>query len=216
MSVKWLSYAVGLLLAVAMTCNRGPSETPNQTSANHRSFYSVLNDQARHERAGETSAIAVLARGAFSNAGIPPEIADAFGLTDRIVQAQKNYRAGAQPAVHETDIVTAVNNFAGSIGTPAWTHTTQAEVRKLRMHMLVVLPQLFANQAPPDAKGRYRILNPDLSPLEASFLTVTMLHAKVFSEEFQFTAAEQAQNQKLDPAAVKAVHFQRTECSSTS
>jgi hypothetical protein len=151
-----------------------------------------------------------LVHGIFGNAGIPPEIADAFGYTNRIAQAHKNYRSGAQSVVHEEDVVNAVNNFANSIGTPVWTHTTQAEVRKLRMHLLAEMPQLFANQAPPDANGHRQILSPNMSPIEASFIAITMLHVKVFSKDFQFTASELAQNQQSDPATVDAIHRQRT------
>jgi hypothetical protein len=106
-----------------------------------------------------------VAHGAFENLGIPTDIADAFGLTARIVHAQQSYRAGTQPAAHEEDLVKAWNNFANSLGAPAWAHTTKPEIRKLRMRMLVVLPQLFACQEPPDAKGHYRVLSPNMSPL---------------------------------------------------
>lgn len=125
------------------------------------------------------------------------------------MQAQENYRAGAQSAIHEADIVKAVNNFATTIGAPAWAHTTPAEVRKLRVRLGIVMPQLFLYEGPPDAKGRYPLLSPKMSPLEASFVALTMLNMKAFNPDFQFTAAEQAQNQKLDPAVVEANLHQR-------
>ena len=155
----------GLLVAAVLVCNQGPAQTPDKQPTTGKSFYSQLNEQARIERSGDASAIPVVAHGAFENLGIPTDIADAFGLTARIVHAQQSYRAGTQPAAHEEDLVKAWNNFANSLGAPAWAHTTKPEIRKLRMRMLVVLPQLFACQEPPDAKGHYRVLSPNMSPL---------------------------------------------------
>jgi hypothetical protein len=201
----------GVLVAIILMCNRGPAESPNQSTNHALSFYSRLNDAARGERAGDATQIPVLVHGAFSNAGIPVKLADAVGFTERISQAQQSYVAGTLAPIHEAAIVRAVNNFASSLGTPAWTHTTPDEIRLLRVRLVAVLPQLFAYEGPPDAARRYPLLSPKMSPVEASFIAVTMLNMKAFNHDFQFTAAERIQNEKLDPVAVRATLQQRQQ-----
>jgi len=181
-----------------------PAQAPVSESA-----YSHANKLAVRSRAGDVAATKELAREPFRNAGIPTEVADAFGFTDRIAQAETAYRQGQHSAVHEQDIVNAVNNLASTLGTPAWTHTTQAEVRRLRVRLFATVPKLFANHEPPDAKGHYSLLSPNMSPIEGSYIATTMLYMKVFYGDFQFTDAERAQNHKLDPAVVAANQKQR-------
>lgn len=173
------------------------------------SAYSHVNKLAALSRAGNTDATNQLAREPFNNAGIPIEIADAFGFTRRVAQAEIAYRKGIQAPVREADIVNAVNHFATTLGAPPWTQRTPAEIRKLRVRLFVVLPQLFANHEPPDAKGHYSLLSSNMSPLEASYIATTMLYMKVFNSDFQFTEAERTQNQHQDPAVTLATQRQR-------
>jgi hypothetical protein len=118
-------------------------------------------------------------------------MADGFGFTDRIVQAESQYRNGAHPAVHESDVVKAINNFANSIGAPQWAHTNQIEVRRLRMHMLTLYPQLMASQAPPDSKQHYKAIDEDMRPIEGAYVATTLIYQKLYNSKYQFTDAEQ-------------------------
>jgi hypothetical protein len=206
-----------VIFLVSATCVLAQSVPPSPSTGQPsqakaplgKSAYSHANDLAALSRAGNVDATNQLAREPFRNAAIPTEVADAFGFTDRIAQAEIAYRQGSHPAVHEEDVVKAVNNLATTLGTPAWTHTTQAEVRRLRVRLFATLPKLFANHEPPDSKGHYRLLSPNMSPSEASYIATTMLYMKVFYSDFQFTEAEQAQNRNLDPAVVAATQRQR-------
>ncbi len=174
-----------------------------------KTIYVYLNEQAALSRNGDTKATTELTRQMFRNTGIPVDVADAFSFTDRVVQAESAYRNGVHAGVQEADIVKAVNNLAKSINAPVWVRTNQAEIRKLRMRLLVTYPQLFASQEPPDAEGHYKALSEKMSPVEAVYLATSLLFQKRFNADFQFTEEEQAQNAKLDPATVKTMHFQR-------
>lgn len=199
------------LVALASLASNGLSQsvTPQSTTSPQRSQYFLPNQLAGQVQLGDPDAARGLAREVFKNAGIPSDAADAFGFTDRIAQAEIAYRQGRHPAVHEQDIVNAVNNLASTLGTPAWTHTTQPEVRRLRVRLFATLPKLFANNEPPDAKGHYSLLSPKMSPIEASYVATTMLYMKVFYGDFQFTDAERAQNRTLNPAIVAAAQKER-------
>jgi hypothetical protein len=204
-----------IILLLGATCALAQSVSPSSSTSQpsqapvSESAYSHANKLAALSRAGNVDATKQLAREPFRNAGIPTEAADAFGFTDRIAQAEIAYRQGQHPAVHEQDIVNAVNNLASTLGTPTWTHTTQPEVRRLRVRLFATVPKLFANHEPPDAKGHYGLLSPNMGPIEASYIATTMLYMKVFYGDFQFTDAERAQNLTLDPAVIAATRQQR-------
>lgn len=211
------SSAVIVILTLALTHSVAQSVPPTQAIAHPsppkapalRSPYSYANEQSALSRTGDVDATRALTHHLFQNASIPVEIADAFGFTDRIAGAEAAYRKGGHASVSEEQVVTAVNNFSNTLSAPTWTHTTQSEVRKLRVRLCVVLPQLFVNHGPPDAKGHYQLLSPEMSPLEASYIATTMLYMKVFDSDFQFTDSERAQSQYKDPVALLAAHGQR-------
>jgi hypothetical protein len=168
-----------------------------------------VNDQAVLARAGNSQAIASLSSTIFQRVGIPVEVADAFHYTARLAQAETDYRNGMHAAVHEEDLVRAINNLAHTLGAPEWAYTTQPEVRKLRMEFMVRYPQLLANQVPPDEKGRFQALSNNISPIEATFLATSLIYQKLYSPEYQMTAQEKAAGGK---AAISAATFrQRTQ-----
>ena len=169
-----------------------------------------LNRDAILARSGDQAAIKELADQMFTNAGIPSAVPDAFGLTEAIIRSETAYRSGGQPPLHEQNVVDAVNAFAAALGTPVWTHTSQSEVRTLRMHLMVELPQLFVNRTK-SANGQYSPASPDLSPLEASWIATSLLRQKVFNSNYQFTDAERASELFLDPPKRYAAHLQRSQ-----
>jgi hypothetical protein len=204
---------VSLLWATCCWAQTPPQKPPTglvpATKTAAKSDYSIANGEVALARSGDPKATLALAHDVFRNAGIPTEIADAFGFTSRILQAQTAYQNGRHAPIHEQDIVTAINNLASNLGTPQWTHTTQPEVRRLRVRLFLAIPQLFGNREPPDSKGRHALLSSNMSPLEASYLAVAMLYVKVFYSDFQFTDAERAQYLSQGPAALAAAQRQR-------
>lgn len=168
-----------------------------------------VNEQAVLVRAGDSQAIASLSSTIFQRVGIPVEVAGAFHFTARLAQAETDYRTSSHAAVHEEDLVHAINNLAHTLGAPEWAYTTQAEVRNLRMEFMVRYPQLLANQAPPDEKGRFQALSANISPIEAAFLATSLIYQKLYSPEYQMTAQEKAAGGK---ATISATVFpQRTQ-----
>jgi hypothetical protein len=174
-------------------------------------LHAKMNQLADLSRAGNTEATTELTRQTFLNSGIQSEIADSFGFTNRIVKAEAAFQNGVQPAIHEADIVNAVNNLANTVGAPTWVRTNQVEVRKWRMRLLATYPRLIASHEPPDANGRYKALSDNMRPVEASYIALSLLYQKHYNADFQFTDEEQAENAKLDAQIVKTKHLQRIQ-----
>lgn len=208
---------LALLLLATLLSGQAASTPPNNQQDQSKMHisqtdYAIANRQAVLSRAGNSDATRAVAREVFRNVGIPVEIADSFGYTDRVVRAQTAYLQGMHAPLHEQDVVTAVNNFAKTLGTPAWTNTTQQEVRKLRVRLFLSIPQLFVNEnGALDAKGHRALLNQNIGPMEAAFIATTMLYMKTFYPEFQFTDAERAQYQSQGRAALAAEQRRREQ-----
>ncbi len=202
--------AVGYLFAI-VPCNQMPAQVAPPVVFSGESVYAHVNHQAVLSKAGDITATADLAHELFKSVAIPTEVADAFGFTDRIVRADVAYQQKTLPAVHESDIVKAINNIVSTIGGPQWARTNQVEVRKLRMHMLVLYPQLLASRERPDGNGHRKAVGDNLRPIEAAWIATTMLYQKAYNADYQFTETENAQNAKLSTSAMKAKRQERVD-----
>jgi hypothetical protein len=209
MRVAHAILAVAVLTTTPLFAQPTTSSTLPTTQG--KSVFVYVNELADLSRAGNADATRELAHQTFRNNGIPTQIADAFGFTDRIVQAEVAYQNGMHIPVHEADIVKAVNNLVNTVRAPAWVRTNQAEVRKMRMRLLTVYPRLIASQEPPDDHGRYKALSENMRPVEAAYIAICLLYQKHYNADFQFTDEEKAQNAKLDSQTVKGEHLQRTQ-----
>ncbi len=188
-----------------------PAPSSTLPDSHRMSVFAYVNQLADLSRAGNTDAARELTRQTFRNGGIKSEIADSFGFTDRIVQAEAAYRNGTQAPIHEADIVKAVNNLANTVGAPAWVRTNQIEVRKWRVRLLATYPRLIASKEPPDTNGHYKALSENMRPVEAAYIALTLIYQKHYNPDFQFTDEEQVQNSTLDTSTVKAKHLERTQ-----
>lgn len=152
-----------------------------------------MDDLALRSQKGDLNATAELSQTIFERVGIPPTVASVFNYTQRVAQAEYDYRNGnQQPPVHEADLVKAHNNFVHAIGMQAWATTNQSEVRHLRMDFMVRYPQFLAKHGAPDKNGKYQPLDDNISPAEATFLATSLLYQKLFNHQYQLTDAERA------------------------
>jgi len=169
-----------------------------------------LDRQAALAKQGSETSIRALTTHLFKQAGVRPEIANAFSFNERVVQAEISYRKGAHLPVTDDSVVKSVNNLAASVGAPTWASTNKVEVRRLRMLLVFKYPHLMASQAPPDSKGRYKALDDTMSPLEASYVAVAMMQQKLLNPDFQFTDAEKTQPIFTDKALQAKERMART------
>lgn len=144
------------------------------------------------DQQGDPHSIALLSQTVFQRVGIPPVIAGDFHLTARLAQAETDYRSGILKPLHEIDIVNACNNFTKTLGVGVWAETNPAELRQLRMELMAGYPQLLGSHAPAGPNGRYEALSANISPVEAVFLTTSLLEQKLYRPDFQLTAEEKA------------------------
>jgi hypothetical protein len=188
-----------------------PAQTSSPSQHVSRSPYADVNDAAVLSRSANVPATNQLSRALFTSVGVPSELTEALGYTNRISSAEVAYRHGNHAAVHEADVTRSVNNLMSTLGAPTWAHTTDAEVRKLRMHMLVLYPQMMVSEKGIDSQGKQEAVSSGLRPMEAAYLATTMLYQKAYNGEYQFSDAEKAENKKLSAQAVAAKQAERTQ-----
>lgn len=198
-------------LAALLFCPWAPAQSSGQPPipVASGSTYAHVNYEAVLSRQGSSAAATELARQLFRNIGIPPEIADSYGITARIATAHAAWRRGALSGISESAVVHSVNHLMEKMGSPQWAYTSQTEVRKLRVRMVMAFPQLMAYNGPPDEDGHYRVISDTMSPIQAAYTALTLVYQKIYNSDYQFTLAEQLQNRALPSSAIQAEHVSR-------
>lgn len=121
---------------------------------------------------------------------VDPEIKKTF------VVAEVSYRGSHHVGIKDISVTIAVNRLAKKIGAPAFTYTDCAEVRRLRMKMMPLIPALFARDLKrPNGKGGFHIRE-TMSPIEAGYLFAQMIEQKLTNPIFQLTSKERRANWK--------------------
>lgn len=207
LTALFLAFAVRSIASPAPAAAAATHPKPDPYNAPFR----VMDRHAKLARQGSEADIRAITSQIFTQMGISPQLASAYGFSERVVQADLNYRRGYQDIpVRESDIVTALNNLNTTIGGPAWATTNLAEVRRLRMGLIALEPHFLASQAPPDSKGHYRALEDTMSPLQAVYVASMLIQQKLDNPDYQFTDAEKTQPAFADPVQRLQQSRQRT------
>jgi hypothetical protein len=125
-------------------------------------------------------------------------------LKDRLVAAELGYRKKGK-GIPEANIVKTVNELVERIGAPRYAGTNIGQVRFVRTSLMGGLP-FFINQESPTAskennKSMRSSINKEMSPLEATFVTMILVQQKMNNEDFQLEPREwiaRLQQKKLE------------------
>lgn len=171
-----------------------------------------LNEIAGAARADNKTSIRALVDEIFTTVELPPLPAGALDeVKDRLVRAEINYLSGRQNGIAQTNIVCTAKMIADKLQAPPYARTSDYEVKLLRASLLALLPNLIARERPHDAGASEQIgspLNSMLSPVEATFLTLTLLQQKQTNPAYQLTyderVAQWAAKYSANPPGSKA------------
>lgn len=114
----------------------------------------------------------------------------------RLNRAEVAYQQGRHRGIPEEKVVLAINGLAKKLGAPEYAMTDKHEVRKLRAGMLFTTHDLVSKEKPKEAKnkgiGDGGSISSIMSPVEAAYVTTTLIVQKVVNKEFQLTTEEKA------------------------
>jgi len=195
MSVKRTSLFLlfcGALIAAGIPCLTAIRASSISVSADEGPSWDRINRAASAVKSGDERTTRQLADEVFKHHGINqftvlPPVAS---MKDRLVNAELHYQNGEGGAINEGQIAGAVNQLADTLGAPSYAHTTEQEVKKVRLRMLTLYPS-FVGRGPSSRRDdSHPHFDENMGPLEAFHVTATMLHQKVFNPEFQISEQE--------------------------
>jgi hypothetical protein len=130
-------------------------------------------------------------------------------VKERVANAEIRFRKGQQKAIAEKAVVSTINSLADQFNSPAHAKTSIEQVRMLRMALMANSPHVIGTL--PEENGH---ISSVMSPLEAAFVTLNLIHQKLYNPAFQVTPEEWHQQRyaaKLDrptpPQSTSAVQL---------
>ncbi len=174
----------------------GTEATQAQTP-NSENLFEVLNQKARVARNANANATDVqdLVETIVQVTGFKDYVVGQTGndLKDRVKRAEISYRQGQQQAITELKVALALNDLKTQLNTPDYSGTTEYEVRRLRVAVLPMFPELIGRgQLSGNVAATGDKLPVEMSPAEAVFVLSSLLFQKMNNPDYQLTATERA------------------------
>jgi len=128
----------------------------------------------------------------------PPDI-PTFAMSrmrDRIVRAELAYQRGEGKGIPENSVVKTINRLADQLSLPAYARVGSRLVRVARMSLMVKVPKLINQDRQAQRRGHPigTSINPLMSPLEATAVTLFLMQQKTLNESYQVSDGEFLQN----------------------
>ncbi len=183
------SIMVGWRLA---TLSRASNNNP-LTSDQRGSMFDQIEEKAQRAKDGNEASIRELTDEIFSRlatADIPASTL--LEMKDRLLRAELKYRRDKK-GCREIHIVKAINELAEKFAAPDYAKTSPLQVRALRVNLMGSVPSLIAPETDKEKKLKKKVgdkINPNVSPLEAIFLTMLMVQQKMLNPVWQQTSTE--------------------------
>lgn len=119
----------------------------------------------------------------------------AADVKTRIVASELLYQSNQRDGVEEVEVVEVINGLQLRFNTPEFSKTDLYEVRRLRQALQLLAPQFVAHGRQSE-QSFVNNVNPTIvekmSPAEAVFVTLAMVHQKRSNPNYQLTSAERS------------------------
>lgn len=197
----WTVVLIFCALCIALFLLSGNSRLSGQARSNRSdendfpTRLARINQKAKAAQNNEEASVRELADEVFHNIKLPltpPEVEDA--LKGKVVQAEMKYRNENGIGISEQNLVKTVNMLSDKLGTPEYSKTDLAQVRYLRVGLMPHLPHLIdkgkGKVKDKDSKAVRFSIDPEMSPLEAVYVTGILIQQKLYNNAFQVTLQE--------------------------
>lgn len=180
------------LFGTAILYNIDSKVKGQSSSTQHDEVYSFgqLNVKARAvNEGGDAMAAAALVDELFNTFSTVA----AADVKSRIVNSEIRYQTHQRGGVAEVEVVEAVNGLQMKFITPEFSKTDLYEVRKLRQALQLFAPQ-FVGHGRQSEQSFVNDVNPtivpEMSPSEAVFVLLAMIHQKKSNPNYQISISE--------------------------
>jgi hypothetical protein len=147
-----------------------------------------LNAKARAAKQGEPAAVSDLSDEIFARFGWANVAEVKDKIKPRLAAAQQDFYRTKQRGITDEDVEKCVNRLATELEAPQFARVTKEQVRAIRLDMLLRYPEIVTVKEKQQA-GK-SILSPQMSPLEAAFVTMALIHQKIYNPDFQEDPAD--------------------------
>jgi hypothetical protein len=180
-----------LLLGLIWVSSAQTVGSVNEKSKRPESNWSRVNRAARNVKAGDRRAIQGLVDEVFLANGLDSHIsASATSIKDRLIAAELDFHNGTSDGIDAEKVAVSVNQLVQRLKLPAYANTNAGEVKKVRVRMLTLYPDLVGRGSAARRNDSKPHFEDKMSPVEAFHVAVTLIQQKVFNPEFQLTTQE--------------------------
>ncbi|HKA19103.1 MAG TPA: hypothetical protein VKN18_12505 [Blastocatellia bacterium] len=193
-----LSLSVSCLLVIGLTwlskSSSVQSQSKSKPEADGQNGIERINAKARSVKGPDKKSIQDLTDEVMNQYGweeAPATVRES--VRDRLSRAEEKYHNGNRKGVSEIDVARAVNALAVKFQAPEYAKTSPSEVREIRGRLLPYLPDFIGRGPVQNGKTKVKKAHSaieDMSPVEAAYVAMTVLHQKVYNPEFQLTQDE--------------------------
>jgi hypothetical protein len=178
--------------AICLLAFSGTAQTSALRTTKMTRPYERIENRASLVDANNLASIQALADEVFLVPRAYPRMPDvvAGAVKARLVQAEAKYMHGEGPGVQEQEVVTLLNDLATRFGAPEYAKTSLAQVRVMRMTLLLSAPVFMGRGMMPDHARLGDSVNTTMSPLQAAHLVGGMIDQKMLNPDFQVAPAE--------------------------
>lgn len=178
---------VGALLLIPAIRGRVRAQYPPSSSAANP--FQVIDELAQRSESGDPKAVSDLAEEMFVPFGWANDPVIKPAVVERLVHAELDHRKGAARTMTEGQVVGAVNALATRFGAPPYAKTSQRQIRYIRVGLMVQMPHFIAVGRMSSGRDVEK-MSPEMAPLEAAFVMMTLVHQKIYNEHYQFEPDE--------------------------
>jgi hypothetical protein len=192
-----------LILASALLARAAYCAQTQSGDASHPGIYGKIESKARLANSRDRQSVQDLTHEVLASPHIY-QLPDAINelLENKVTDAEIRYRDNTGPGVSETQLVDLMNWLGDRFHMPAYTKTTPAQVRTLRMKLAISAPYFMGSTLSGKELTKGSHVHTNMSPAQALHLLSVMIDQKVLNPDYQdpavnIVASEHQRNQEL-------------------
>jgi hypothetical protein len=166
--------------------------TVAHSSKAYPSPWQKIDERAKLENPADGNSVRALVDEIFKYPhafGEIPPVMDTI-VKERLTLAEMNYRLGRSPGVELNGVVRLVNMLADKFQLPDYARATAHQAEVLCLGLETAMPALMALPSTSQAGKAVRTDSSVMSPVQATYLLLTLIDAKLLSPDYQLPPGE--------------------------
>lgn len=185
---------VGLISLSGSTKVYGERESKKDATLQSESGLDRINKKAKAAKDADKDLVQELTTEVLSQYGWQDAPAGTKeDLKDRIVRNEIKFHKGQGKGISELQVSRVINGLVTKFKTPDYTKTSPSEVREVRGRLIAYMPDFIGRGRVAGGKviaKKAKSTIEEMSPVEAVYITLAVMHQKIYNPEFHLTQQE--------------------------